>query len=497
MNTRTLMVLLSASAVLIAIAAYQLGAQRHAGAVGGTQPAAANAKVDPKTGRPVLYWHDPMVPGPRFDLPGKSPFMDMQLVPVYADESSGAGVAVSSQTTQSLGLRTGVVRKGELATHLDAVGIVTENDRATEVVQSRVTAYIEKLHVRAPLDPVRKGQTLATLYAPEWAGALEEYLGLRKAQAGAALIDAARERLRLLSIPDGAVERSERAGVAQTRFELTAPISGVVTELGARDGAMVSPGMTLFRITDLRSVWVVVEVPQSMGGQLIPGRAAEVQVPGSVVQSLQGKIRTVLPDVDPSSRTLKARIELPNPDMQLKPGLFVQVRIKAPYAQPTLLIPQEAVIATGLRTVVIAMTEDGRFMPTDVTLGRDNGEEVEIRSGLSEGQRVVVSGQFLLDSEANLKSGLGRMGAEAAATSAPDRHSGVGVIRGMDADGLTLTHEPIASLQWGAMTMPFKASPQGLPKGLKEGMRVKFDFVQEGDDYVLRSVEPLAQGGKP
>lgn len=497
MKTRTLIALFSVSTVLIAFATYQLGLQRHAAVAQTTQPAATDAKIDPKTGRPVLYWHDPMVPGPRFDKPGKSPFMDMQLVPVYADESGGAGVTVSSQTTQSLGLRSGIVRKGELSTHFDAVGVVTENERATEVVQSRVTAYIEKLHVRAPQDPVRKGQTLATLYAPEWAAALEEYLGLRKAQVGAALIDAARERLRLLSIPDGVVERSERAGAAQTRFELAAPIQGVVAELGVRDGAMVSPGMTLFRITDLRSVWVVIDVPQSMGSQLRPGRAAEVQVPGIEPQSLPGRVRTVLPDVDPATRTIKARIELPNPNTQLKPGLFVQVRIKVPSTQPTLLIPQEAVIATGLRTVVIAMTEDGRFIPTDVTLGRDNGEEVEIRSGLSEGQRVVVSGQFLLDSEANLKSGLGRMGTEVTTASVPTRHFGIGVIRGMDADGITLTHEPIASLQWGAMTMPFKAPSQGLPKSLKEGMRVKFDFVQEGDDYVLQSVVPAAEGGKP
>jgi Cu(I)/Ag(I) efflux system membrane fusion protein len=493
MKTRTLVAVLAAAGVLIALGAYQLGAHRTATVSAGGATGSPAAMVDPKTGRPVLYWHDPMVPGTRFDKPGKSPFMDMQLVPVYADDAGGAGANVSSQVAQRLGIRTGVVRKGAVSSSFEAAGIVTQNERATEVVQSRVTAYVEALHVRALLDPVSKGQPLATLYAPEWAGALEEYLGLRRAQAGAALVEASRARLRLLSIPDEVVAKSEQAGAAQTRFTLNAPISGVVAELGVRDGAMVSPGMTLYRITDLSTVWVAADVPQAVGVQVRPGNETEVRAPGMEDQPYLGKVLAVLPDVDPMTRTLKARIEIRNPALVLKPGMFVRVLVKERSAQPVLLVPLEAVIATGKRNVVIVAGDDGKYMPVEIQPGRESGGDVEIKSGLSEGQRVVLSGQFLLDSEASFKSGLGRLSADASV----DIHSAEGRIEAIDKDELTLSHGPIESLKWGAMTMPFKNPRQGLPKDLKVGMRVKFDFIQQGDDYVLQSVTPLPAGAKP
>ncbi len=349
MKTPTLVSVFVLAGVLVAAGAYQLGTQRNSMAPMATAPAAPMApapNVDPKTGRAVLYWHDPMVPGARFDKAGKSPFMDMQLVPVYADQGAGAGAAISPAVAQSLGIRTTVVRKADLSSSIDAVGVVTQNERATEVVQTRVTGYVEKLHVRAVLAPVRKGQALATLYAPEWAAALEEYLGIRQAQPGQALVDASRARLRLLSIPDDVVARSEQSGSAQTRFTLLAPTSGVVAELGVRDGAMVSPGVTLFRIADLSSVWVIADVPEAMASQLRVGAAAEVQAAGPV-NMIPGKLSAILPDVDLVTRTLKARIELRNPGLALKPGMFVRVTFKQSAGEQALVVPQEAVIATG------------------------------------------------------------------------------------------------------------------------------------------------------
>ena len=488
---------------LIAFGAYQLGAQHNAMAPINTTSASSStstsdAKLDPKTGRRVLYWHDPMVPGPKFDKPGKSPFMDMQLVPVYADEAGGSGVTVNPGIAQNLGIRTALVRKGEMSASLEAVGMVTQNERATQVVQSRVTGYIEKLQVRAVLDPVKKGQPLVTLFAPDWAAALEEYLGVRRAQAGPALVDAARARLRLLSIPDGVVARSEQSGTAQTRFTLTAPTSGVVAELGAREGAMVSPGMTLFRISDLSSVWVMADVPESLASQVRVGTDAEVRVVG-VGDAFAGKVSAILADVDPATRTVKARVELRNPGLVLKPGMFARVTFKSSTAQQALLVPQEAVIATGKRNVVIVASDEGKYSPVEVQLGRESGGDVEVKSGLLEGQRVVSSGQFLLDSEASLKSGLGRLdtGASAAAPVAPAAYSGEGKIEAIDKDELTISHGPIAALKWGAMTMPFKSPKQGLPKDLRVGERVRFEFVQQGDDYVLQSVTPVPAGTKP
>lgn len=498
MKTTTLVSVCILAGAVIAVGAYQLGARRNALAPENPTAASAStpgAQLDPKTGRRVLYWHDPMVPGPKFDKPGKSPFMDMQLVPVYADEAAGSGVTVNQGVAQNLGIRTALVRKGDVSTSVEAVGMVTQNERATEVVQTRVTGYIEKLQVRAVLDPVRKGQPLATLYVPDWAAALEEYLGVRRAQAGPALVDAARARLRLLSIPDDVVTRSEQSGTAQTRFTLTAPTSGVVVELGARNGAMVSPGTTLFRISDLSSVWVMADVPESLASQFRVGTVAEVRVVG-VGDLFAGKLSAILPDIDPTTRTLKARVELRNPGLVLKPGMFARVIFKSSAAQRALLIPQEAVIATGKRHVVIVAGDGGKYSPIEVQLGRESGGDVEVKSGLLEGQRVVSSGQFLLDSEASLKSGLNRLEASAPAA-APAHHSGEGRIEAIDKDELTISHGPIPSLKWGTMTMPFKNPKEGLPKDLKVGARVRFEFVQQGDDYVLQSVTPAPAGAKP
>lgn len=499
MKTTTLVSVFVIAGTLIAVGSYQLGAQRNAMTPVTITPSSApasDAKLDSKTGRPVLYWHDPMVPGTKFDKPGKSPFMDMPLVPVYADEATGSGVPVNPGVAQNLGIRTALVRKTVLSSSLDAVGVVAQNERATEVVQSRVTGYIEKLHVRAVLDPVRKGQPLATLYAPDWAAALEEYLGVRRAQPGPTLVDAARARLRLLSIPDDVITRSEQSGTAQTRFTLTAPTAGVVAELGVRDGAMVSPGMMLFRIVDLSSVWVMADVPESLASQIRLGSDAEVNAAG-IGNTFTGKLSAILPDVDPATRTLKARVELRNPGLVLKPGMFVRVTFKQSATEQALVIPQEAVIATGKRNVVIVAGIGGKYSPVEVQLGRESGGDVEVKSGLSEGQQVVSSGQFLLDSEASLKSGLGRLDAGSAKAAAPVLHTGEGRIEAIDKDEVTISHGPIPLLKWGAMTMPFKSPKEGLPKTLKVGARIRFEFVQQGDDYVLQSVTPTPAGTKP
>lgn len=497
MKTTTLVSVGVIAGTLIAIGAYQLGARHNAAtAMAAASVSPADIKLDPKTGRQVLYWHDPMAPGTKFDKPGKSPFMDMQLVPVYADEASSAGVTVNPGVAQNLGIRTALVRKADLSSSIDAVGVVAQNERSMEVVQSRVTGYIEKLHVRAVLDPVKKGQPLATLYAPDWAAALDEYLGVRRAQVGSALVDASRARLRLLSIPDDVVARSEQSGTAQTRFTLTAPISGVVAELGVRDGAMVSPGMLLFRIVNLSTVWVMADVPEALASQVRMGSAAEIHVAG-LGDTFAGKLSAILPDVDPATRTLKARVELNNPGLVLKPGMFVRVMFKQASKVQSLMIPQEAVIATGKRTVVIVAGEGGHYRPVEVQLGRESGGDVEVKSGLSEGQKIVASGQFMLDSEASLKSGLNRLDTSADKAVASVRYAALGQIKAIENGEVTIAHSPIPALKWGAMTMPFKNPGNVLPGGLKVGSKVQFEFIQQGDDYILQSAAPVATASKP
>jgi Cu(I)/Ag(I) efflux system membrane fusion protein len=365
--------------------------------------AAANTTTKALPDRKVLYWHDPMVPGQKFDKSGKSPFMDMPLVPVYADEATSGGVAVSPAMTSSLGIRTAVARKIAVASRIDVVGSVAENERASAIIQARIAGYIEKLYARANFDPIAAGAPVALIYAPDWAGAQAEYLALRRSLADASLIAAARQRLRLLSIPDSVVDSAERNDAPEVRYTLTAPRSGVVTDLAVRDGAMVTPGMTLMRIVSLGEVWVYAEIPEAAAAAVAVGANAEIRLPAYPEQLLRGRVSALIPQVNVASRTLRARIELPNPVGLLKPGMLVNVALMASREQATIVVPQEAVIATGKRSVVIVREADGRFRPVDVVVGRDLGADIEIKQGLREGQTVVASGQFLLDSEASLR----------------------------------------------------------------------------------------------
>jgi Cu(I)/Ag(I) efflux system membrane fusion protein len=500
MNAKSsLLVALAVGAIAAGLyGAYWLGQQQGHAANSGAAAQDLQPSVSAAGERKVLYWHDPMVPGQRFDKPGKSPFMDMPLVPVYADDAKANGIAVSPTISQNLGLRTATVRRGAVETAVEAQGVVAQNERATVVVQSRAMGYIEKLYVRATLDPVRKEQRLATLYVPEWAGALSEYLALRKADIDTAIVAAARDRLRLLSIPDETVTRAERDGVAESRFTLTAPLSGVVAELGVREGAQVQPGMALFRIVDLGSVWVEANVPETQAGALRVGHQAQVTSDAYPDRTFTGKVSAILPQVDAATRTLRARIELPNPGTVLKPGMFVRVKARSLQPGQVLLVPQEAVIATGKRNVVIVARDGNRFEPVEVGLGRPVGSDVEVTHGLSDGQKVVTSSQFLIDSEASLKSVLARMeGATAAASPASaSAYHAEGVVESVDQDALTIAHGPIAALQWPAMTMEFKAPAAGVPPTVKAGTRVGFEFVEGNDGYRLTHIAP-SQGARP
>ena len=461
--------------------------------------AATNGQpIDPKTGRPVLYWHDPMVPGQKFDKPGKSPFMDMQLVPVYADEASASGgVRIDPTLVHNLGIRYATVRRAAADPVLDLVGTTQYNERLAEVVQSRAVGYVERLHTRAPLQRVRRGEAIATIFVPEWLAAQEEYLVLARGNDNT-LVSAARDRMRALSIPDEMVARMQRSGKAQRTFTLTSPVTGVLTELGVREGAMVSPGATIARVNGLERLWLIAEVPERQAQQVRVGQAVEASVPAQPTRSYQGKILEVLPGVNPATRTVQARIELDNREAGLTPGQLVQVRIKGQGGQMALLVPTEAVIASGKSNVVLVAEQSG-IRPVDVTVGRELGDATEILSGLAEGQKVVASGQFLIDSEARLKGVLPRMIGQARATDqagpkgpvAAGAHRATGKIEKMSPDALTLSHGPVASLEWPAMTMDFAKPSPGAFADVRVGQEVEFTFHESADGgYVLDQVHP-------
>ena len=439
--------------------------------------------VDPTTGRKVLYYRDPMVPGNKFDKPAKSPFMDMMLVPVYADGDTGTDgskVTVSPRIQQNLGIRTAEVTEGVLSPQVSAVGNIAFNERDQAFVQARATGYIERLHVRATLDRVSKGQALAELYVPDWIAAQEEYLSVRRMQGTdlVMLVAAARQRMRQVGMNDDQIRSVETSGKAQARITLTAPIGGVVVELVAREGMTVMPGATLFRINGLGSVWANAEIPESQAALIRPGTKVQASSAAASGTVLRGTVQAILPEVNPATRTLKARVELANPGNVLVPGMLINMQFMDMRAEKSLLIPTEAVIQTGKRVVVMLAEDKGKFRPVDVETGIESNGQTEIRRGLQVGQRVVVSSQFLIDSEASLK------GVEARLNDAPKpitanttpRHEGEAKIEAIGKDNITLSHGPIPSLKWGAMTMDFKLPASGKPRNLDAGDKVNFEF---------------------
>ena len=454
--------------------------------------------IDPATGGKILFYQDPMVPGTKFDKPAKSPFMDMMLVPVYAGSDSDQGrVTVSARVQQNLGLRTALVTDGALSPQVSAVGSIAYNERDQATVQARATGFVERLHVRATLDRVTKGQPLADIYVPDWVAAQEEFLAIKRMQGNdmSSLVDGARQRMRQAGMSDAQIGQVEASGKTQARATIAAPLSGVVVELLAREGMTVMAGTTLFRINGLATVWANAEVPESQSALLQPGTKVQARSAAAPGTAFEGKVQAILPEVNPATRTLKARVELANPGTRLVPGMFVTMQLDSMRTEKALQVPTEAVIRTGKRTVVILAEDNGRFRPVDVDAGIESTGQTEIKRGLQAGQRVVVSSQFLIDSEASLKGVEARLNEvpQAAATDTAPRHEGSAKIDAIGNDAITLSHGPIPSLQWGAMTMDFKAPPpQALPPNLKAGDRVGFEFYMGADGLPqLTRVSPL------
>jgi Cu(I)/Ag(I) efflux system membrane fusion protein len=454
--------------------------------------------VDPTTGKKVLYYHDPMVPGNKFDKPAKSPFMDMMLVPVYADgDSDGSKVTVSPRIQQNLGVRTALVTEGTLSPQVSAVGSIAFNERDQVIVQARATGYVERLQVRATLDRVAKGQPLAELYVPDWIAAQEEFLSVRRMQGTdlAPLVDGARQRMRQVGMSDSQIALVDSSGRTQPRITLVAPIAGVVTELMAREGMTVMAGATLFRINGLGTVWANAEVPESQSALLRPGAKVQAISPAVPGTKFDGKVQAILPEVNATTRTLKARLELANPSGALVPGMFVQMQFMDMRNEKALLVPTEAIIQTGKRTVAMLAEDNGRFRPVDVEIGIESGGQTEIKRGLLAGQRVVVSSQFLIDSEASLKGVEARLNVEPKpdAANTATRHQADAKVENIGPTAVTLSHGPIASLKWGPMTMDFKLPQRGLPRGLAVGDKVSFEFYMDAESLPqLTAVTVLA-----
>ena len=394
--TRTVQLRAAAFAglVLAGGGGYWLGSRREAGPLipASSAPAAK-----------ILYYYDPMFPNQKFDKPGKSPFMDMQLTPKYANRDmieGGPGVSIDPRASQNLGIRIVAAETGMLATQLDVTGSIEFNQRDVAIIQARSGAFIQHVYGRAPGDVIRARAPIADIQLPEWGGAQTEFLSVRRL-GNVALTAAARRRLLLLGMSDDTIGAVERSGRASGLVTIRSPISGVIQTLEARAGASLAPGQTLAQVTGLGTVWLNAAVPEAQTGRVRVGQRATATMTAFPGETFGGRVIAILPTAQADSRTLTVRIELTNRAGRLRPGMFAQVSLGGDDRR-VLLIPSEAVIHTGTRTIVMLASHDGRYHPSEVRTGRESGDRTEILEGLVQGEKVVASGQFLLDSEASL-----------------------------------------------------------------------------------------------
>ena len=301
------------------------------------------------------------------------------------------------------------------------MGNIAWNERDQAVVPARAAGVVEKLYARAQYDRIAAGAPVAELFVPEWVAAQEEFLALRRSSAAgmAPLVDAARQRMLLSGMVEAQIAEVEKNGRVQSRTTVRAPIGGLITEVMAREGMAVSAGATLVRIGGLSTVWAQAEVPESQAALLKPGTPVRATTPALAGFAFTGRVRVLLPDINPATRTIKARVELANAGLRLVPGMTVTMDFADLRADKVLLVPSDAVIQTGQRAVVMLAEDGGRFRPVEVEAGIESAGQTVIRKGLQAGQRVVVSSQFLIDSEASLKAVESRpIPADAAASAA-------------------------------------------------------------------------------
>ena len=356
----------------------------------------------------------PMHPQIVRDEPGTCPICGMDLVAkeMDADGDERPEVALDGAVIQTMGVRTAQVERGTLWKYIRTVGRVEYDETRIAHVHPRAEGWIEDLSLRAEGEPVARGQRLARLYAPAILSAQVDFLIALEPRGGVVRerqVEQARNLLRLLDVPDAIITQIERTGETSNTVPVLAPIDGVVTRLMAREGMYVTKDTEMFTVADLSRVWVMVDVFEHQIAWIRPGLAAEITVPAHPGKRWEGVVDYLYPELDPKTRTLRVRLVFPNPDLDLKPNMFAEVEIFGGPKRDVLKVPREALIVTGERTSVVRALGEGRFRPVDVVTGMARGGEVEILSGLAEGDRIVVSGQFLIDSESSLRASFMRM----------------------------------------------------------------------------------------
>jgi len=443
----------------------------------------------------ILYWVAPMDPTYRRDEPGKSP-MGMDMVPVYAGaEGSDADIVnINPAVVQNLGVRTAKAERGKLWRRIDAVGYVAFDERKLSHVHLRTDGWIEKLYVKSDGETVKKGDVLFELYSREVVNAQEEYVQALRGK-NDYLKRASRERLESLGMSKDQIREVGKRRRAFQRIRILASQDGIVDGLNVREGMYVKPATEVLTLADLSTIWLLVDVFERQSEWVAAGQPADVRlnyIPGRV---WEGKVEFVYPTIDPKTRTLQVRLRFDNPDEELKPDMYANVRIYAGPKENVLSIPREALINTGEEQRVILALGDGQFKAVKVVAGMESGNRVEIIKGLNDDDTVVTSGQFLLDSEASLRASFSRMNP----AENPDKYSkpegpvmGMGTVNEVFADErkLNISHNAIEALGWPEMTMDFELNDNASLEGVEAGAKIHFTLLKNDDgNFVIDSIQ--------
>jgi Cu(I)/Ag(I) efflux system membrane fusion protein len=461
--------------------------------LGHESPAAHSTAPAAGERKPVKYRH-PMNPTIFSDTPAKDD-MGMDYIPVYADgeeSAAGPGFTIAPEVVNNLGVRTAPVERGDLNRRIETVGYIDYDERVLSHVHLRANGWVENLKVRTLGERVRRGDLLLEVYAPDLVNAQREYLqalgGIQES-----LKTAARERLLALGVPESQIQQVEKERRVRQLTAVYARQDGIVSALNLREGMYVTPEMELMTLADPTTVWVQVEVFEQQAGWLAVGQKAEVRLPHAPGEVWEGTVEYIYPEVNAKTRAVRARLRFPNPGERLKFNMFADVTIHAMPRTRVLHIPREVLIRTGSEQRVVVDLGGGRFEARPVTVGIEAGDRVEIRSGLKEGEQVVTSAQFLLDSESSVRASLQRM------TLPPKPEIWTqGTINTVEVDSrvLNVTHEPIPELSWPVMTMDFPVAPGVKLEGLKPDSQARFR-IREGADgrYEIDAIGPA--GARP
>ena len=376
--------------------------------------------------RDVLYWRAPMDPSFVSDSPGKSP-MGMDLVPVYANDGENlpAGtVRIDPTFVQNIGVRTDLVERRDIAMTIRTVGTLAHNDKQISWVNTKYEGWIENVAVNYVGETVGKGQVLFDIFSPQLVTTQNEYLQsvdyAARLDASAypeiaarahSLVESARQRLRFWDIPDGQIDALERDRTPRRTLSVVSPVAGVVVAKmdQALDGMYVRPGMNIYKIADLTTIWVDVEIFENQVASMRVGQRATVELPYQPGRTFAGAVRYLYPHFNEQTRTMTVSIELQNPDQTLRAEMYANVTFDVPAAEDVLAVPEEAVIRSGTRDLVVIQQAPGTFRVVPVVLGANGSGVWEVLEGVAEGDRVVVSAQFLIDSESNLRDAVRRI----------------------------------------------------------------------------------------